>query len=44
VVETDALTWIRLARGDVDWRDAVESGSVRASGERSDLQSLLPLD
>jgi hypothetical protein len=44
VVETDALTWIRLARGDVDWNEAVERGSVRASGERSDLQPLLPLE
>ena len=44
VVETDALTWIRLARGDVAWADAVESGGVRASGERSDLRTLLPLD
>jgi Bacterial SCP ortholog len=44
VVETDALTWIRLARGDLDWDEAVESGSVRASGERSDLHTLLPLD
>ncbi|MGH3316762.1 MAG: sterol carrier family protein [Nocardioidaceae bacterium] len=44
VVETDALTWIRLARGDVDWSEAVERGSVRASGERSDLQALLPLE
>jgi len=44
VVETDALTWIRLARGDLAWTDAVESGGVRASGERSDLRALLPLD
>lgn len=39
VVETDPLTWIGLARGTLRWADA----SVRASGERSDLSSLLPL-
>jgi hypothetical protein len=44
VVETDALTWIRLARGDLSWSDAVEAGRVTASGERSDLDALLPLE
>ncbi|WP_375001791.1 sterol carrier family protein [Aeromicrobium sp. CTD01-1L150] len=39
VVETDAETWIALARGRLLWSDA----SVQASGERSDLSSLLPL-
>ena len=39
VVETDAETWIALARGRLAWADA----SVRASGERSDLSALLPL-
>lgn len=39
VVETDAATWIALARGRLAWADA----SVRASGERSDLSPLLPL-
>jgi hypothetical protein len=39
VVETDAQTWIALARGRMSWADA----NVRASGERSDLSSLLPL-
>ena len=37
VVETDPLTWIRLAAGRLDWREAVTSGAVRASGERADL-------
>lgn len=39
VVELDAATWIALARGDLAWSDA----RVSASGERSDLSSLLPL-
>lgn len=40
VVEMDAPTWIALGRGRLAWSDA----AVRASGERSDLSSLLPLD
>jgi hypothetical protein len=44
VVETDALTWIRLARGDLSWPEAVDVGRVIASGERSDLSKHLPLD
>lgn len=43
VVETDPLTWIRLATGRVAWRDAVEEAKVSASGERADLDGLLPL-
>jgi len=43
VVETDADTWIALAVGAATWADAVSSGRVVASGERSDLSSLLPL-
>jgi hypothetical protein len=43
VVETDARTWLDLASGRRDWADAVATGSVRASGERSDLSPWLPL-
>ncbi|MFJ3668102.1 sterol carrier family protein [Streptomyces sp. NPDC090106] len=43
VVETDPLTWIRLATGRVAWRDALDEAKVRASGERADLGGLLPL-
>jgi len=43
VVECDARTWLELAAGIIDWRDAVADGRVRASGERSDLSGLLPL-
>jgi len=43
VVETDPLTWIRLATGRLAWADAVRSGAVRASGSRADLSEYLPL-
>src|SRR6266700_179162 len=39
VVETDPLTWIRLATGRVAWADA----AVSASGQRADLSAYLPL-
>lgn len=40
VVETDAATWIALARGKLSWEEA----PIRASGERSDLSPYLPLE
>ncbi|MGW1813121.1 sterol carrier family protein [Streptomyces sp. NPDC002125] len=43
VVETDPLTWIRLATGRARWTEAVEAAQVSASGERADLAPLLPL-
>lgn len=43
VVETDALTWLRLATGRLDWPVAVDSGTVSASGIRADLSTVLPL-
>ncbi|HVA60768.1 MAG TPA: sterol carrier family protein [Mycobacteriales bacterium] len=43
VVETDPLTWVRLASGRLGWATAVEAGLVRASGARSDLSGWLPL-
>jgi hypothetical protein len=43
VVETDGLTWLRLATGGTEWEDAVRSGAVRASGQRADLREFLPL-
>ncbi|MBW5484910.1 maleylpyruvate isomerase family mycothiol-dependent enzyme [Streptomyces bambusae] len=43
VVETDPLTWIRLATGRTDWATAVQDAAVRAGGERADLSGLLPL-
>ena len=43
VVETDPLTWVRLAAGRLTWQDAVAEAKVSASGERADLAGLLPL-
>ncbi|MFF4409669.1 sterol carrier family protein [Streptomyces sp. NPDC001262] len=43
VVETDPLTWIRLAAGRVAWPEAVAAASVTASGERADISAQLPL-
>jgi hypothetical protein len=43
VVETDAVTWLKLVVGRLSWQEAVASGRLQASGERSDLSPLLPL-
>ncbi|GGR80223.1 hypothetical protein GCM10010252_18360 [Streptomyces aureoverticillatus] len=43
VVETDPLTWIRLATGRTTWAAALDAAQVGASGERADLGGLLPI-
>jgi len=43
VVETDPATWLALAVGELAWTQAVDSGRVRASGERASLGDWLPL-
>jgi hypothetical protein len=43
VIETDAATWLALATGDLAWADARAAGSVHASGQRADLDGLLPV-
>ncbi|AEG43144.1 sterol carrier family protein [Isoptericola variabilis] len=43
VVEADVETWLALVTGRMSWADAVAAGRVHASGERSDLSGLLPL-
>jgi hypothetical protein len=43
VVETDPVTWVRLAAGLMPWADAVSAGLVQASGVRADLTAYLPL-
>jgi hypothetical protein len=43
VVETDPVTWLGLAVGDLAWADAVAAGRVSASGQRSGLDAWLPL-
>jgi uncharacterized protein (TIGR03083 family) len=43
VVETDPVTWLRIATGRTEFARAVADGSVRASGTRADLTQYLPL-
>ncbi|MET9442361.1 sterol carrier family protein [Streptomyces sp. NPDC006610] len=43
VVETDPLTWVRLATGRTCWQEALDGARVSASGERADLSAYLPL-
>lgn len=43
VVETDALTFLRLATGRTPWPAAVATGKIHASGLRADLSPVLPL-
>jgi hypothetical protein len=43
VVETDPVTWLRLATGRVSFATAIASGAVRASGSRADLGAYLPV-
>ncbi|MGW7753295.1 sterol carrier family protein [Streptomyces violaceusniger] len=43
VVETDPLTWVRLATGRLTWVDALESAPLTASGDRADLSAHLPV-
>lgn len=43
VVQTDPITWTRLAAGRLSWAEALAGGSLAASGERSDLTAYLPL-
>jgi len=42
-VETDPLTFLRLATGRISWTEAVAAGAVHASGLRANLAPLLPL-
>lgn len=43
VVETDPKTWVALATGELAWEEALRSGRLHASGERSDLSAYLPV-
>lgn len=43
VVETDPLTFLRLATGRIAWDQAIASGAVHASGLRANLSPALPL-
>ena len=41
VVEMSPQTWLELFTQKLTWADAVSSGKITASGERSDLSELL---
>ncbi|MEV6012364.1 sterol carrier family protein [Streptomyces sp. NPDC051976] len=43
VVETDPLTWIRLATGRTTWPAALSTPTISASGDRADLTPYLPI-
>jgi uncharacterized protein (TIGR03083 family) len=43
VVETDPITFLRLATGRLRWDEAVAAGTVSASGLRANLAPALPL-
>ncbi|MGW2394329.1 sterol carrier family protein [Streptomyces lydicamycinicus] len=43
VVETDPLTWIRLATGRTSWAEALDAATVTAGGERADISGYLPV-
>jgi uncharacterized protein (TIGR03083 family) len=43
VVETDPVTFLRLATGRIPWAEGVRTGTVHASGLRADLSGVLPL-
>ncbi len=43
VVETDALTFLRLSTGRTSWAEARAAHLVSASGQRADLTPVLPL-
>src|SRR3984885_8396256 len=42
-VETDPVTWVKLALGRLSWAQAREAGRVSASGPRADISGYLPL-
>ena len=43
VVETDPVTFLRLATGRITWAEGVRAGAVHASGLRADLSGALPV-
>jgi uncharacterized protein (TIGR03083 family) len=43
VVETDPVTWLRLATGRADFGAALAAGAITASGTRADLAPYLPV-
>jgi uncharacterized protein (TIGR03083 family) len=43
VVETDPVTWLRMATGRIEFGDALAAGTATASGSRADLTRYLPV-
>ncbi|MEP7180423.1 MAG: sterol carrier family protein [Pseudonocardiales bacterium] len=43
VVETDPVTWLRMATGRIEFGDALAQGTATASGSRADLTRYLPV-
>ncbi|WP_225878446.1 sterol carrier family protein [Spongiactinospora rosea] len=43
VIETDGLTWLELATGELSWDDAMAAGRISASGSRADVSEYLPI-
>ncbi len=43
VIETDPVSWLRLATGRLSWAELRAQGKISASGHRADLSSALPL-
>jgi hypothetical protein len=43
VIEMNAPTWLALAKGEINWADALNNGDIIASGVRADLSEYLPL-
>lgn len=43
VVETDPVTWLRVATGRIEFGDALSAGTATASGSRADLTRYLPV-
>lgn len=41
VVETDPATWLSLVTGRTTWAEVVDTGALRASGDRADISDLL---
>ena len=44
VVEMDSMVLIQLAVGEMTWEDGVAQGAIRASGIRSGIGGLFPLE
>lgn len=44
IVETDPRTWLQLATGIIAWEDALDAGTLSASGQRAgEIARLLPV-